>query len=224
MGSSTPRVAGERYGCEGRVYSTCLSSTHKYRRIVPHRGGSGVYDAPRPRRPLGRPGGPGRKQTRPVPATDADPREVAEPFQAGQSPRPGSDETRRGGAPRARPRAGGSFLVNVSFTLLTLVRHWCSYLPTLAHSARTAHANTSKPTSNIEHVFSRFRRSDVEVRRRVARSPVPTRDFNIRCSTCDGHLPHIICPWIALASHSGAAGSASVIRGAASLVDTLSLP
>ena len=26
MGSSTPRVAGERYGCEGRVYSTCLSS------------------------------------------------------------------------------------------------------------------------------------------------------------------------------------------------------
>ena len=146
--------------------------------------------------------------------------EVAEPFQA---PDP-SDETRRGGAPRARPRAGGSFLVNVSFTLLTLVRHWCSYLPTLAHSARTAHANTSKPTSNIEHVFSRFRRSDVEVRRRVARSPVPTRDFNIRCSTCDGHLPHIICPWIALASHSGAAGSASVIRGAASLVDTLSLP
>lgn len=147
MGSSTPRVAGERnerYGCEGRVYSTCLSSTHKYRRIVPHRGGSGVYDAPRPRRPLGRTGGGrARKQTHPVPPTPQRERRSTAV----------TARRERGGA----PRAGGSFLVNVSFTLLTLVRHWCSYLPTLAHSARTAHANTSKPTrSNISMCLAVF--------------------------------------------------------------------
>ena len=139
MGSSTPRVAGERnerYGCEGR-------HTPPSRRIVPHRGGSGVYDAPRPRRPLGRPGAAGRGNKRTPSPRRRTPIET---------PRPSQPHRReRGGA----PRAGGSFLVNVSFTLLTLVRHWCSY-PTLAHSARTAHANTSKPTSNISMCLAVF--------------------------------------------------------------------
>ena len=148
MGSSTPRVAGERYGCEGRVYSTCLSSTHKYRRIVPHRGGSGVYDAPRPRRPLGRPGGPAGPE-----CGNRNAARSARNAPIGRGPAVTARRERGGGA----PRAGGSFLVNVSFTLLTLVRHWCSYLPTLAHSARTAHANTSKPTrSNISMCLAVF--------------------------------------------------------------------